>query len=260
MLRRLEKGLSSAKAKSQALESTNATASGSAADGTSSHRGGYSSPPGAFANNELPPLKLPPTFGDNSADPHYEQSDDEEEVDPSSAPAKLISKENQRQPYFKTVLNTEESPTLSPYHRTSSVPASRPSPPYATPDPVVQSDIQDPISAGIIDEENAKVLFDLIFLRLNPFINLFDPALHSASYVRSRSPFLFTTLLMAGCKFFKPEAYRVCQKMAHDLAIRAFAENWKSVEVVQAFACLCYWKEPEDTVRLRHDLLCSNLV
>ena len=101
------------------------------------------------------------------------------------------------------------------------------------------------------------VLFDLLFLRLNPFICLFDPSLHSVSYVRSRSRFLFTTLIMAGCKFFRPELYHVCAKMANDLAIRAFTENWISVEVVQAFACLCYWKEPEDTVRDSRQIRCT---
>ncbi|KAI0315537.1 hypothetical protein OF83DRAFT_1173718, partial [Amylostereum chailletii] len=35
--------------------------------------------------------------------------------------------------------------------------------------------------------------------------------------------------------------------IANEFAVRAFVEGWKSVEVVQAFACLCYWKEPEDT-------------
>jgi hypothetical protein len=52
---------------------------------------------------------------------------------------------------------------------------------------------------------------------------------------------------MAGAKFFKPEMYRPCQKLANELAVRAFAEDWKSVEVVQAFACLVYWREPDDT-------------
>lgn len=28
----------------------------------------------------------------------------------------------------------------------------------------------------------------------------------------------------------------------------AFAAGWQSVEVVQAFACLAFWKEPDDTV------------
>jgi hypothetical protein len=94
------------------------------------------------------------------------------------------------------------------------------------------------------------MLFDAIFLRLNPFINLFDPTLHTPTYVRSKCPFLFTTLIMAGCKFFKAEKFKRCQKLANEFAIRAFAEGWKRIEVVQAFACLTYWKEPDDTVGL----------
>lgn len=86
-------------------------------------------------------------------------------------------------------------------------------------------------------------------MRLNGFINLFDPKLHTVPYVRSRSPFLFSCLIMAGCKFWKAELYRKCQQIAHSFAFKAFAEGWRSVEVVQAFACLCYWKEPDDTVR-----------
>jgi NDP-sugar pyrophosphorylase family protein len=114
----------------------------------------------------------------------------------------------------------------------------------------IPSGLNDPITAGIIDEDEAKVLFDLIYLRLNPFINLFDPTLHSVPYVRSKCPFLFTTLIMAGCKFFKPEVFKQCQKLANEFAIRAFAEAWKRVEVVQAFACLTYWKDPDDNVRI----------
>ena len=53
---------------------------------------------------------------------------------------------------------------------------------------------------------------------------------------------------MAGCKFWKAELYRQCQQIAHSFAYKAFAEGWQSVEVVQAFACLTYWKEPDDTV------------
>ena len=246
MLRRLEKGLSSAKAKGAALQETDSPS----ADTTSPGRSTY--PSGPFPNNDLPPLKLPANYGDNAHDPHYNGgSDDEDEENPSAAPAKLISKENQRQPFLKTILNPEHEAPAAASYRPSTTPANARMTTFAWNQPSAppeQPAIQDPVSAGIIDEGYAKVLFDLLFLRLNPFINLFDPALHSVQYVRSRSPFLFTVLLMAGCKFFKPEAFRQCQKMANELATRAFAENWKSVEVVQAFACLCYWKEPEDTV------------
>ena len=102
MLRRLEKGLSSAKAKGAALQDQTEPHSG---DASASARSPYAS--GPFPNNDLPPLKLPPAnYGDNAHDPHYNGgSDDEDEENPSAAPAKLISKENSRQPYLKTILN-----------------------------------------------------------------------------------------------------------------------------------------------------------
>lgn len=245
MLRRLEKGLSSAKAKGAALQDQTEPHS---ADGSTSGHSSY--PSGPFPNNDLPPLKLPASFGDNAHDPHYNE-DDEDEENPSAAPAKLISKENQRQPFLKTILNPEHEAPAAASYRPPATPANSRMSTFSwssPPPPPEQPAIRDPVSVGLIDDAYAKVLFDLVFLRLNPFICLFDPALHSVTYVRSRSPFLFTVILMAGCKFFKPEAFRQCQKMANELATRAFAENWKSVEVVQAFACLCYWKEPEDTV------------
>ncbi|KAJ7172753.1 fungal-specific transcription factor domain-containing protein [Mycena filopes] len=238
MLRRLEKGLNTAKLKSQVADQPYP----SDPRDPYLHRDPYSATASHFPSNELPPLNIPPyQNGDYPASSHGSRSidmddadDDPDPEDRALFPAKLIRKENQRNSFFRTILNPPEGnaisrPSFSPPHQ------NRASPPHT-----------DPISAGIIDEDQAKVLFDLIFLRLNPFINLFDPALHSVHYVRTKCPFLFTTLIMAGCKFFKPEMFKPCQKLAHELAVRAFAEAWKRVEVVQAFACLTYWKDPDD--------------
>jgi hypothetical protein len=202
-----------------------------------------------FPSIELPPLNLPQNHPRNGQ-PHSNRAslgtmdvdDDDEDNDAGDDgmfPAKLIKRENQRHSFFRTILNPEHETPVSP---SNSAPRDsdslRPAP---TP-----GDLNDPITAKIINEEEARVIFDLVFLRLNPFVNLFDPALHSVAYVRSKCPLLFTTLIMAGAKFFRPEIYRECQKLANDLAVRAFAEQWKRVEVVQAFACLTYWKEPDD--------------
>ncbi|KAA1479725.1 hypothetical protein DENSPDRAFT_846342 [Dentipellis sp. KUC8613] len=256
MLRRLEKGLSSAKLKQ--VSEASAKSSKPLASGTNSGRleapphqlrpGDPYSTPGSQYSTELPPLGSSAEC--NGDDPRHgprnveEQEDDGDRGDEGMFPAKLIRRENQRQPFFKTILNPEhETPVTS--SSSDRTPSSSFTPP-TTSGPHLPG-LEDPVIAGIVDEAYAKVLFDLVFLRLNPFINLFDPALHSVAYVRSKSPFLFTTLIMAGCKFFKPEAYKACQKLAHEFAVRAFAEGWKSVEVVQAFACLTYWKEPDDT-------------
>ena len=46
----------------------------------------------------------------------------------------------------------------------------------------------------------------------------------------------------------------------HRLSISAFEEQWKSVEVVQAFLCLVYWKEPDDTVSVAASLSQANML
>ena len=171
--------------------------------------------------------------------------DDDEDRGDEKFPAKLIRRENS---FFRTILNPEHKspyPAIAPQTSRSdldSLQLGRTALPAAG--------YQDPITAGLISEDKANMLFETLFLRLNPFINLFDPHLHSVDYVRSKCPFLFTTLIAAGCKFFdEPNLYKECLHLAHELAVRAFAEGWKRVEVVQAFACLTYWKEQDDNVR-----------
>lgn len=260
MLRRLEKGLNNAKAKSQSHE----TALSQLVHG-----------PRLFPNSELPALNLAPRFESGSqvrtpaeGSDHEDDDDDSDKNSSGMFPAQLIKKENQlqRNSFFKTILNPENTEPKSAPHANGST-SSENSPPFSSRTPTrspsapptnspsglndaaasLNGNLKDPIAAGLITEEDANVFFDAFFLRLNPFINLFDPALHTLTYVRSRSSFLFTTIIMACCKFFRPGLYQSVKKLAHEFSVRAFAENWKRVEVVQAFACLTYWKEPDDT-------------
>ncbi|KAI6038957.1 hypothetical protein EDC04DRAFT_2868101 [Pisolithus marmoratus] len=226
MLRRLEKGLNAAKLKQISdTPTTPVYAIDSRSPQTDSSFGSVLRPDHYGSSGKCPP-----------------DGDDEEDGDRSDEkfPAKLIRRENS---FFKTILNPEHK---SPYHTTILSQAgndlnhqqSRPSP--------LPDGCEDPITAGLISEEKARMLLDLIMIRLNPFINLFDPALHSVDYVRSKCPFLFTALMMAGCKFFEPSLYKDCLRLAHDLALCAFSKAWKRVEVVQAFAMMTYWREQED--------------
>lgn len=258
MLRRLEKGLNSAKMKSQSTESTSpyhtddlraAPPPESSYSPIRPSEPPFSSTSTHFPKNELPPpniqayQNLDPYPPSSTGSRTMDMDDDDEDLernDEAFFPVKLIRQENQRNSFFRTILNPEEGPTSTPQRSNSFTP-----PQNTTPAP---SGLNDPITAGIITEADAKMLFDAIFLRLNPFINLFDPALHTVAYVRNKCPFLFTTLIMAGCKFFRAEKFKECQKLANEFAVRAFAESWKRVEVVQAFASLTYWKDPDDNV------------
>lgn len=258
LLRRLEKGLNSAKPKQQsdsAISSPYPVSDSRTSPSGATHYSGmlrgdnYGTFDSHFPSIKLPPLNLPSSYHRNGNPPSSNGSrgtmdiddddDDNERGGDDMFPAKLIKRENQRHSFFRTILNPEHEPSAS--STTTPTDSLHPAP--------LPEDLNDPISAGIIDEDEAQVIFEMVFLRLNPFINLFDPALHSVAYVRSKCPLLFSTLIMAGAKFFKPEIYKQCQKLANDLAVRAFADGWKRVEVVQAFACLTYWKEPDDDVR-----------
>lgn len=59
-----------------------------------------------------------------------------------------------------------------------------------------------------------------VFQHMNPFVNLFDPELHTVPYIRARSSFLFTVLMTAGCKFFKPELFKPLLKMSYVFSAR----------------------------------------
>jgi hypothetical protein len=241
MLRRLEKGLNTAKAKSQAAEVSEGQ--GSSHDSPYSNlESGWIHPGTRYQGDDSNNV-------DNYASTRTMEVDDDDELDQKGdairlAPADMIQAETKRSnSFFKTILNPEDSPSPSTSrHGQPSLSNTQPLPVPLTPG------LHDPVAARIVTEQQARVIFDAFYLRLNPFINLFDPALHTVEYVRSRCPFLFTTMIMAGCKFFQPESYKACQKLAHEFAVRAFAEAWKRVEVVQAFACLTYWSIPEDNV------------
>jgi hypothetical protein len=82
---------------------------------------------------------------------------------------------------------------------------------------------------------------------LNPYISQLDPKLHTFTYVRVRSSFLFTTILAAAAKAFNPALYVALHDYSEDLLADSFRRGKKSTEVIQAVLILTYWKEPEDT-------------
>ncbi|KAI8998949.1 fungal-specific transcription factor domain-containing protein [Trametes punicea] len=245
MLRRLEKGLNNAKAKQPATGHLPQSPSSSAQ---------FSQDDGAG----------PSTFSSSAthAGQQYDENMDEDEDDrPEEAlyPEKVIR--HSRSSFLDVVMNPEPAPdqirpsTGGSSDRPHSLPkAASQSPPRSqgSPQPRLYTGIfggyapKDPVAAGIIHETEVDHFFDMFFLRLNPFINLFDPSLHSPAYIRRLSPFLFTAILMACCKFFRANLYPAVRKLAEEWCVFTFAEGIESVETVQALACMTYWKEPAD--------------
>jgi hypothetical protein len=125
----------------------------------------------------------------------------------------------------------------------------------------------DPIQCGLVDHKTVDCLFErwaepnarnefqglLISFtnsfmnKLNPFVSQLDPNLHSLTYVRQKSSFLFSAVLAAASKSFESALYPSLHAHAEKLFLEAFQRGDKSVETIQAIMVLTYWKEPNDT-------------
>jgi hypothetical protein len=82
--------------------------------------------------------------------------------------------------------------------------------------------------------------------KLNPYVSQLDPDLHSFTYVRYKSPFLFTAVLAAASKAFNSALYTTLHAHAENLFSQCLRQGEKSTESVQAILILTYWKEPSD--------------
>lgn len=120
----------------------------------------------------------------------------------------------------------------------------------------------DPVGCGVLSMDESESLFDQYvhgLLALMPAITnsyrhacvysmleVYDclielTLVHTASYVRQRSPQLFSAVLASASKFFRPELYEPLLAIA-DLTIeRAIYSGVHTIEVVQAI-CLLHCK------------------
>ncbi|CAE6444602.1 unnamed protein product [Rhizoctonia solani] len=106
---------------------------------------------------------------------------------------------------------------------------------------------EDPVKLGILPEDAVMGLFFSFHTVLNPVIALLDPTLHTPIYVRRRSRVLYTAILAAACRFFKPTHFKPVHDLAQLLLGRALSDGISSVEYIQALSIMTYWKEAEDT-------------
>lgn len=251
MLRRLEKGLNNAKAKQP-------PSNGLAQSSSSTSTFGHDEPSGSSSYHNS---HNNPTHSGQQSDDEMDEDEEDRTDEPLGAiyPARAI-RSSIRSSFLDVVMNKEPpehspphsaSPTDRTAHLSPKVTSQSPTRSHTSPQPSLFTGFfahtpKDPVQAGIITEQDVQTFFDAFFLRLNPFINLFDPYLHTPNYVRQRSPFLFTAMLMACCKFFRPTCYQDVRRLAHEWCVFTFAEGIENVETVQALACMTYWKEPQD--------------
>ncbi|KIW95253.1 uncharacterized protein Z519_03837 [Cladophialophora bantiana CBS 173.52] len=104
----------------------------------------------------------------------------------------------------------------------------------------------DPIDLGLVTQEEADSLFAYFYERLSHTRWGLDPNLHTASFVRSRSSFLFTSILAASALFL-PKAEALSKRLSNHrnhLARTVIFNRHRSVEIVLAFMVNIPWMTP----------------
>ncbi|KAN0065562.1 hypothetical protein ACQY0O_001402 [Thecaphora frezii] len=114
----------------------------------------------------------------------------------------------------------------------------------------------DPVELGLVELTEVERLFDLFFARINPVLDLFDPFLHSVSFVRMRSAFLTTVIACMAARFSDTVrdariATVLDRHWQNKLLPMILLGGYKSVEISQAFLILTTYSRP--TSRLVDD-------
>ncbi|KAH9031018.1 fungal-specific transcription factor domain-containing protein [Lactarius pseudohatsudake] len=97
----------------------------------------------------------------------------------------------------------------------------------------------------LVTPEDVEKLFDIFYTRINPFISLLDPKLHTPVLTFSRCPILFTVVCAIASRYSdKPEVYPIAMHFAKSAAANALVDGWKSVELCQAYILMSIYAVP----------------
>ncbi|TFK51353.1 hypothetical protein OE88DRAFT_1659301 [Heliocybe sulcata] len=99
---------------------------------------------------------------------------------------------------------------------------------------------------GLVTPQDVEKLFDIFYTKINPFLSLLNPLLHTPSTTFARCPFLFTVICAISSRFYpeKSEIYAIAMHFAKSEAANALINGWKSVELCQAYLLMSYYAVP----------------
>lgn len=99
---------------------------------------------------------------------------------------------------------------------------------------------------GLVTPDEVDKLFEIFYTRVNPFISLLDPVLHTPATTFSRCPFLFTVICAISSRYYteKSEIYPIAMHFAKHSAANALIDGWKSVELCQAYILMSIYAVP----------------
>ncbi|KAF1996398.1 hypothetical protein P154DRAFT_579994 [Amniculicola lignicola CBS 123094] len=104
----------------------------------------------------------------------------------------------------------------------------------------------DPIDLGLLTKEEAEMLMSFFHEKLAHTRWGLDPLVHTLSFVRTRSAFLFTSLLAASAIFIPATAALANRLVRHRklLVQQLITKRYRSVEIVLGFMVKVPWMHP----------------
>ncbi|KAG8934710.1 hypothetical protein FRC02_009412 [Tulasnella sp. 418] len=102
------------------------------------------------------------------------------------------------------------------------------------------------LTTGLVTLEDVDELFKIFFDRLNVFVSILDPVLHTPATVYGRCPFLYTVICAISSRYHtkKPHLYRVLMHFAKVAASTSLTDGWKSIEICQAYLLMSVYQLP----------------
>ncbi|KAK4049013.1 hypothetical protein OIV83_004374 [Microbotryomycetes sp. JL201] len=103
-----------------------------------------------------------------------------------------------------------------------------------------------PVEIGSLGIRDAEILLDEFMRYLNPFIKLFDPKLHTITFLRSSSTPLFSAIMTASSKYFLPSMFPKLLDHTNEIIGQGFVRGVGDIGFLQAICVLVFWKESDD--------------
>lgn len=112
---------------------------------------------------------------------------------------------------------------------------------------IERKNIPEIMSCGIVSPKEVDELFKIFFDRLNVFVSILDPLLHTPATTFGRCPFLFTVVCAISSRYYtekRPELYSLAMHFARKAAASSLIEGAKSVELCQAYILMSVYSMP----------------
>ncbi|EIN11967.1 hypothetical protein PUNSTDRAFT_99325 [Punctularia strigosozonata HHB-11173 SS5] len=111
---------------------------------------------------------------------------------------------------------------------------------------IEQDGLPDLLVHGVVTHEDVQEIFKVYHTRINSWVPLLDPVIHTPDATFTRSPFLFSVICAVTCRYIPrlSSRYPLAMHFAKNEAANALLYGFKSVELAQAFLIMALYSTP----------------